>query len=228
MTSTPGSPSVRAAGSAFASYRSGSARFTRPRQLDPSLLAQLDGGLDPQEVSQVAHATAAALLDHVRHTQDPQVVSRVLHLVEEEGLDLIAELWSQADSDSLAGILWRLYTMRLWMRRNGQTISRLWRLEEPRETAASAIAGIDADPTPDDIASTADSILAGAFTGDFAVALERSGAFCEVISSALARLSQREGAGRQGQALARTARNLAATSRAFTQGAKAWREGGLY
>ena len=109
----------------------------------------------------------------------------LLTLVDREGVDVIAELWSHADPDSLPGILWRLYLLRTWMRKNRESIARLWRVGEPVATTASAIAGVDQAPTEDDIARTADSILAGAFTGDFAVALERAAAFTDVVALGL-------------------------------------------
>lgn len=71
------------------------------------------------------------------------------------------------------------------MRKNRESIARLWRVGEPVATTASAIAGVDQAPTEDDIARTADSILAGAFTGDFAVALERAAAFTDVVALGL-------------------------------------------
>mgnify|MGYP000450067621 CR=1 FL=1 len=89
-------------------------------------------------------------------------MERVLTLVDREGVDVIAELWSHADPDSLPGILWRLYLLRTWMRKNRESIARLWRVASPLATTASAIAGVDQAPTEDDIARTADSILAGA------------------------------------------------------------------
>ncbi|WP_240811875.1 hypothetical protein [Bifidobacterium avesanii] len=152
------------------------------------------GGVDPERLSDLAHTTAASLLDRVHHTEDPQVVSRVLTLVDVEGVDLVAELWSHAEPDSLPGILWRLYMLRTWMTRDRESISRLWRVGEPVATAASAIAGVDQAPTEDDIARTADSILSGAFMGDFAVALERAGAFCDVMVAGLATEAKRRNA----------------------------------
>lgn len=71
---------------------------------------------------------------------------------------MIAELWSSAEPDSLPGILWRLYLLRTWMRKNRESIARLWRAGEPVATTASAIAGVDQAPTEDDIAHIADSI----------------------------------------------------------------------
>ncbi|PJM75832.1 hypothetical protein [Bifidobacterium simiarum] len=243
-SSAYGSSSVRAAGSGFAAARSGSARFTRPAQLDAALVDQLAGGVDPQQLSDMSHTTAASLLDRVHHTQDPQVVDRVLTLVEHEGVDLVAELWSSAEPESLPGVLWRLYMLRTWMRRNRENISRLWRLGEPVATTASAIAGVDQAPTADDIARTADSILSGAFTGDFAVALERASAFCSVIAAGLVAETKRrqEEAQRLGltaletQAklansgashMVKTAKSLSGTAKDFRAGAGLWREGRL-
>ena len=228
-----GSSSVRAAGSGFAS----SGRFTRPAQLDQALIDHIAGGADPQRLSEVSHTTAASLLDRVHHTQDPQVVGRVLTLVEREGVDLVAELWSDADPESLPGVLWRLYMLRTWMHRNRESISRLWRVGEPVAGASSAIAGVDQAPTADDIARTADSILSGAFVGDFAVALERASAFCSVISAGLVAEARRrrERAAEVGEPtlagtsrhFVRTAKSLHGTSVDFRKGATLWREGRL-
>lgn len=69
---------------------------------------------------------AWALLSKVHKTDDPAIVERVLTLVDREGVDVIAELWSKADPDSLPGVLWRLYLLRSWMRKQRDTIARLW------------------------------------------------------------------------------------------------------
>ena len=82
-------------------------------------------------------------------------------------------------------MLWRLYMLRTWMRSNRDSIAHLWRLGEPVATTASAIAGVDQAPSEDDIVRLADSILSGAFVGDFAVALERAAAFTDVVALGL-------------------------------------------
>lgn len=179
------SGSVNSSHPGFAPTRLGSSRPSRPAQLDPALTEKMAGGMDPEEISEMSHASASALLDRVHHTQDPQVVERVLTLVDREGVDIIAELWSHSEPDSLPGILWRLYLLRTWMCKNQGSIARLWRVAEPEETAASAIAGVDTPPSEADIVHTADSILSGAFTGDFAVALERAAAFVDVVAKGL-------------------------------------------
>ena len=227
----------------------GSPRPARPGQLDQMMADNIAGGADPAEINEMCHASAAALLDRVHHTQDAELVERVLTLVDREGVDVIAELWSHADPDSLPGILWRLYLLRTWMRKNRESIARLWRVGEPVATTASAIAGVDQAPTEDDIARTADSILAGAFTGDFAVALERAAAFTDVVALGLriearnmtSRLEARNSEAAQAESsdaakkqartkaarLMHTAGKLFATAKDFRHGANLWRRGRL-
>lgn len=86
----------------------GSPRPARPGQLDQMMADNIAGGADPAEINEMCHASAAALLDRVHHTQDAELVERVLTLVDREGVDVIAELWSHADPDSLPGILWQI------------------------------------------------------------------------------------------------------------------------
>ena len=220
----------------------GSPRPARPGQLDQGLAENIAGGVDPEQLSEVSHATAWA-------TDDPAVVARTLTLVDHEGVDVIAELWSHAEPDSLPGVLWRLYLLRTWMRRQRDAIARLWRLGEPIATSASAIAGVDAAPTEEDIARTADSILAGAFRGDFAVALERASTFVDVVVLGLRveakRMTARAAAMAdvdspvvgtteeihtlRGQAarLLHTAANLQTTAKDLRAGAHLWRRGQL-
>lgn len=236
-----GSGSIVASRGAFS--HAGSPRPARPGQLDQAIADNIVGGLDPEYVTEMSHATAWALLSHVHATKDPQVVERVLTIVDREGVDVIAELWSHAEPDSLPGVLWRLYCLREWMRRHSESIARLWRLGEPIATAASAIAGVDSAPTEDDIARTADSILTGAFRGDFAVALTRAATFIEVVVAGLRvqsrrLLSRAEALGdnhdadvrklrSQAAKLMHTAGNLTSTATDLKAGAHLWRTGKL-
>lgn len=238
-SSSYGSSSIRASRTGFSS--GGLHRPSRPGQLDQAIVDHLSGGMDPQQISEISHVSAASLLNRVHKTQDSQIVQRVLTLVDREGVDIIAELWSDAEPDSLPGILWRLYTLRTWMRRSSETISELWSLGEPVDTAASAIVGVDRPPVAHDIARTADSILSGAFQGDFAIALDRAGAFCEVISLGIRAQCQQlqrantdaVGSSSRSALATRLARSLHSaqalhtTGRDFIHGAQLWRQGSL-
>ena len=111
-------------------------------------------------------------------------------------------------------------------------------------TTASAIAGVDQAPSEDDIVRLADSILSGAFVGDFAVALERAAAFTDVVALGLRVEARRmvtraeangafssdadEKAVRTKAArLMHTAGSLMATAKDFQHGANLWRRGRL-
>ncbi len=74
----------------------GSPRPSRPGQIDPGLIEGIAGSADPSVVSEMSHASAAALARPRHHSADPQVVERVLTLVDREGVDMIAELWSRS------------------------------------------------------------------------------------------------------------------------------------
>ena len=242
---TPGNGSIRASRSGFVPTPGSAPRPSRPGQLAPALLDQMAGGADPGDINEIAHSSAAALLDRVRHSEDPLVVERVLTMVETEGVDDIAELWSSSPADSLPGVLWRLYMLRTWMRTHRESVARLWRVGEPVATAASAIAGLDAAPTEDDIARLADSILSGAFTGDFAVAMDRAAVFTDVVALGLRveaaaivkRASERgetdstahvgDDARTKSARLMHTAANLFVTAKDFKHAAELWRRGKL-
>ena len=236
----PGFASLRTSGTGFAPTRLGASRPSRPGQLSPAVAENIAGGMDPQDISEISHLSAAALLDRVRHSEDPDVVHRVLTLVETVGVDEIAELWSKSEPDSLPGILWRLYLLRTWMRTHRDSIARLWRVGEPVATSASAIAGVDQAPTEEDIARTADSILSGAFTGDFAVALDRAAAFVDVVTLGLrieAKIMTTKAVQMHPESekqirtkaarLLHTAGNLSVTAKDFHHGAALWRCGKL-
>lgn len=236
--------SIRSVSGAYSAGRTGNRRPPRPAQLGEGIADKLQGGLDPQQISEMSHTTAQSLLHRVHASQDREIVAKVLTLVETEGIDLIAELWSKSAPETLPGIMWRLYTLRLWMRQHKDIIAKLWTLGEPAEGAASAITGVEEFPSAQDINDTADSILTGAFTGDFAVALDRASAFIDVIAAGMETEAERKrkqylsdgGAQSSPDArraahitmeLTQTSASLARTAKEFHVGAGLWRAGNL-
>lgn len=144
----------------------------------------LVGSHDPAEETRVAHATASALLARVRADESGVSAERLVAFTAEHGIDEIAELWSKAPARTLPGALWRLYLLQLAIHGDPQTAALLYergRAELPSVDAA--IAGAPVPASPDEIVALIDTILRGAFRGDFAVALERAAAFCRVQAS---------------------------------------------
>ena len=66
-------------------------------------------------VAEAADRCATLLVRGAHDTEDEDVVARVVHLADTEGLDTLADLWSGSPADSLAGCLWRLYLLRTWV-----------------------------------------------------------------------------------------------------------------
>lgn len=154
--------------------------------LDPAAADALPGGLDPATRSEIAHSTAAALVHHGRGSDDPALLSRLVHLVEDEGFDVVAALWADSPPPTLPGALWRLYVLREWVRRDPRTVADRYRLGVDAAPVADVIAGVSSPPGPEDVVRVADAVLSGVFAGDFAVALERGAAFCRVLATGAA------------------------------------------
>ena len=194
----------------------------RPHRPTPyaDLTALIDaaGGQSLQSRTEIASAMAQVLVTTAREDSDSE---RLVGLADRVGIDTLAELWRDCDPVSLPGVLWALYLLRQWCRSQPDEVARLWRDGEPQAAADSVVAGVGAHADPDDMRQLADSVLGGAYRGDFAVALERAAAFFRVIaagrresldahpSSAEATLAERN---------ERTASNLAAAARAWRAG----------
>ena len=154
--------------------------------LDPVQAEELPGGYDPAMRNEAAHTTAAALVHQGRANTDPEVVARLVSLVEREGLDVVAALWSESQADSLPGALWRLYVLREWVRRDPTTVADRYRLGVAAAPVHDVVAGVADTPGPADVMAVADAVLSGVYTGDLDVALERAAAFCRVLATGAA------------------------------------------
>lgn len=155
-------------------------RFHRPVVREGAALEVLAEGHDPMARIDAAHEAASVLLHTGRASGDPEITARLVAIVDDVGLDTLAELWASRPARSLPGALWRLYVLREWMRSQPEQAAREYALGVPVTEPNHAVAGVE-PPGPDEIATVADEILRGVFTGDFAVALERAAAFCRVV-----------------------------------------------
>ncbi|WP_066584267.1 hypothetical protein [Cellulomonas timonensis] len=162
-------------------------RPRRPARLDQQQAEELPGGIDPAVRSEVAHTTAGAIVRQGRTgADDPDLVERLVRLVEAEGLDVVAAMWADSPSGTLPGALWRLYVLREWVRRDPGTVAERYRLGLAAAPVHDVVAGVASPPGPDEVRDVADAVLSGVYAGDLAVALERGAAFCRVLATGAA------------------------------------------
>jgi hypothetical protein len=194
-------------------------RPRRPSFQDPAVLEALGKPSDPIAELHAAHETAAVLVHTGRAADDPGVTARLVALADDIGLDTLADLWASRPPRTLPGALWRLYLLREWVRTDPQGAAREYaagiRFTEPNH----AVAGVE-PPGPDEVRRVADEILRGVFDGDLAVALDRAAAFCHVVASGRADVTEGTRAVFQAGRLQDMARDLSAS-------AALWRAGGL-
>ncbi len=170
-----------------ASYRGGmNGRADGERRHRPSLYADLTelidsaGGTTPSSRAEIAAATAAVVVQAGRAGEED---GRFVELADRIGLDTLAALWRDAEPVSLPGALWALYLLRQWCHTHGEEVARLWRAGEPFATADAVVAGVPDFPDAEMIERIADAVLARAYRGDFAVALERAAALFRVVAA---------------------------------------------
>ncbi|WP_413451961.1 hypothetical protein AA0Y32_13365 [Georgenia phoenicis] len=203
-------------------------KHRRPAMLDAQTAERIVGDVDPALRSQAAHTTAAVLVRRGRAgSEDPELVSRLVSLVDTQGLDTIAELWAESPSTTLPGALWRLYVMREWVRADPSRIADRFALGRHRAEVAGVIAGVVEPPGPTDVAHLADAVLAGVYEGDLDVALDRAAAFVRVVATGAAldadSLDDEDLAG----GLTRRASALLRTAEELEHAAEMWRVGTL-
>lgn len=204
-------------------------RPRRPTLLGKAALETVGGAPDPAQVAEAAHATATALVESGRARRDADTTARLVHLVDEHGLDTVAELWADRPAQSLPGALWRLYALREWVRRQPAEASADFAAGAHVAPVPRVVAGA-ADPTsPDALRSFADAVLAGVFEGDLAVALERAAAFCRVVVAGRAHraddIEPYDGA--RASVLTQRSAGLLRTAEDLDGAARLWRTGDL-
>ncbi|WP_082221020.1 hypothetical protein [Luteipulveratus halotolerans] len=204
-------------------------RFRRPAYRPPDQMDIEGQAPDPADVREVAHETAAVLVGAGRATDDPQVRTRLVHLVDELGLSTVAELWAARPAATLPGALWRLYTLREWVHRDPVGASTDYDAGMRHADVSHAVAGAAEPPGPEEIKRLGDEILRGVFEGDLAVALERAAAFCRVVSVGRAhRADDHDGHDEpRAEAATHSASALIGTASDLQRCAQLWRVGHL-
>ena len=143
---------------------------------------------DPAETAAAAHAAAQTVVDAGRSTSSPETTARLVRLVEDLGIDTLAQLWADRPARSLPGALWRVYVLRAWIQRRPEVAAREYAAGLAVAEVSHVIAGVVDPPGADEVRALSDRILGGVFAGDLAVALERAAAFCRVVATGRAHL----------------------------------------
>jgi hypothetical protein len=189
--------------------------FHKPAHFGGSEFAAFAGGEDPAAVMRVAHESARALLARARHSEDPEVIERLVTYTDANGIDALAELWARSSPHSLPGALWRIYLVRVMIRQDPEGVALLFqRGTEVLRTIDPVVAGAPSPAGPHEVTELADLILRGLFDGDFAIALERAAAFCRVEAAGASSIADDQDAASPERASELTTRALRLTTTA--------------
>lgn len=162
--------------------------FKRPSLPGSALFEAQADGADPAEMAAAGHRIANLLVRGPRSDNDQGLVDRVLHLADEEGLGVIADLWSHAAADSLAGALWRLYLLRTWVYRQPEQAALEFRAGKAYAPVHEVLAGVVDPPGPEEVIELVDTVVRGIVGADFDVTLDRAAAFAHIVGVGRAQL----------------------------------------
>lgn len=152
--------------------------------------AWVAGEVDPADTVMLARETAWALLHRIRRQPSDEIVARVIHLAETEGIDEIALLWAGSHAQSLPGVLWRIYLLREVIKTSPELVSELFRVGLRESVTIDGIVAGAKDPiSPTALLNLSDEILRGIFAGDFGDAVDRAAATCAVFAAGAAHLA---------------------------------------
>ncbi len=150
--------------------------------------AAIEAGNDPALVAEAADRAATMIVRGARGPEQEAVGERLMHLADTEGIEVIAELWSGASAESLAGCLWRLYLLRQWVYADPVGVSRQFETGRLHAPVAGVVAGVADPPGPEELKTMVDHVLRGIAVSDFADVLFRAAAFARVVATGRAAL----------------------------------------
>lgn len=150
----------------------------RPAMLEPARAEAIVGDSDPAERSELAHMSAWAVLGVTEPSFPEDALARLRRLIADEGIDVIADLWSRSPEFTLPGALWRAFLFMLWLRRDSDEIRRRFSavrasyanqsVENSIEIGpASDLANLDPQHlTPDAVEHTLRQLFQGEYSDD--------------------------------------------------------------
>ena len=190
--------------------------------------------LDPAQIAEVAHETAAVIVRTGRSAHDPELTSKLVSLVDDLGLATLAELWADLPARTLPGALWRLYVLREWVCGDAVGASADYGAGIRFADVPHVVAGVADPPGPAEVRELTDAILTGVFEADLAIALERASGFCRVVAAGRAQRANDSDANLSdvhdplwGSAQTRRAASMLTTADDLEACARLWRRGDL-
>jgi len=165
-------------------------RHHRPAPREAAFFDEHADGVDPARLTEAAERAAVLLVRGARSSEDADVSERVVRLADTEGIEAVAELWSHAAADTLAGCLWRLYLLRSWVYADPAGVARQFEAGRGRAEFARVVAGVAEPPGPDELRRMIDEVLRGIAEGEFADVLLRAAAFARVVAAGRATLTE--------------------------------------
>ena len=120
----------------------------RPMTPGDGFFADIVGGADPAQVREAGDLAATVLVRGARESGDPELAERVVHLADTEGLETLAEVWSGAPADTLAGSLWRLFLLRSWVHADPDRVAGTTRPGSGASTSPASSPGSPTRPAP--------------------------------------------------------------------------------
>lgn len=163
-------------------------RHHKPVPREAAFFDEQTEGTDPALVTEAAERAAVLLVRGAHDSDDSAVAERVVHLADVEGIEAIAQLWSHAAADSLAGCLWRLYLLRSWVYAEPVAAAQQFDAGRGRAEFARVVAGVADPPDPDGLRRMVDEVLRGIAEGEFVDVLFRASAFARVVAAGRAAL----------------------------------------
>ena len=162
----------------------------RPMTPGGGFFAEIAGGADPAQLREAGDLAATILVRGARDEHDPGLTERIVHLADSEGLETLAEVWSGAPADTLAGCLWRLFLLRSWVHAAPRRVAAEYDAGQRRAEVARVVAGVADPPGPDELRAMVDDVLRGIAGGDFAVTLLRAAAFARIVAAGRSALGE--------------------------------------
>ena len=165
------------------------ADFSKPLVVGPQYFDSMSSNPDAAELAAAGNRIAHLLIRGPQIAEDETLVERVLTLADREGLYAIAELWSSALPDSLAGALWRLYVLRAWIQNEPSRAAAEFNAGRTWAPVDEVLAGVKDPPGPQEVCTLADEVIRGVLRSDVDVAFDRAAAFAHVVAVGRAHLA---------------------------------------